>query len=31
VVFKRKDGTTTALTGAYNAQNDRTVMTVGTV
>ena len=31
VVFKRKDGTTTALTGTYTAQGDRTVMTVGTV
>jgi len=31
VVFNRKDGTTTALTGTYNAQGDRTAITVGTV
>lgn len=31
VVFKRKDGTTTALTAVYTAQGDRTTITVGTV
>jgi hypothetical protein len=31
VIFKRKDGTTTALTVAYNNEADRTSSTVGTV